>query len=66
MKSLLPVSRLVIETASFDIHKIVNPNLNGQDYQNGRQKDFYNVKQFILFRDEYSCQKCSGKNKDKA
>jgi hypothetical protein len=64
VKSLLPVSRLVIETASFDIHRIVNPNLNGQDYQNGRQKDFYNVKQFILFRDEYSCQKCSGKKKD--
>ena len=27
-------------------------------------KDFYNVKQFVLFRDEYSCQKCSGKKKD--
>jgi RRXRR protein/HNH endonuclease len=65
VKSILPVNRFVIETASFDIHKIVNPSVNGQDYQNGRQKDFYNVKQFILFRDEYSCQKCFGKNKDK-
>ena len=64
VKSLLPINRLVIETASFDIHKIVNPNIDGQDYQNGRQKDFYNVKQFVLFRDGYSCQKCSGKKKD--
>jgi hypothetical protein len=64
VKSLLFISHLVIETAAFDIHKIVNPNINGQDYQNGRQKDFYNVKQFVLFRDGYSCQKCSGKKKD--
>jgi hypothetical protein len=64
VKSLLPVSRLVIETASFDIHKIVNPNINDQGYQNGRQKEFYNVKLFILFRDEYLCQKCCGKKKD--
>jgi hypothetical protein len=64
VKSLLPVSRLVIETASFDIHKIVNSNIRDQDYQNGRQKDFYNVKQFVLYRDQYSCQKCSGKKKD--
>jgi hypothetical protein len=65
VKSILPVTRLVIETASFDIHKIVNPGVSGKNYQQGIQKDFYNIKQFILFRDEYSCQKCSGKKKDK-
>ena len=65
VKSILPISRLIIETASFDIHKIVNPDVSGEDYQNGRQKDFYNVKQFVLFRDEYSCQKCFNKKKDK-
>jgi hypothetical protein len=62
IQSILPISKLVIETASFDIHKITNPDV--ADYQNGPQKDFYNIRQFILSRDEYTCQKCSGKKKD--
>jgi hypothetical protein len=64
VKSILPITRLVIETASFDIHKIVNPSVTGQEYQEGRQKDFYNVKQFVLCRDNHTCQKCFGKKRD--
>lgn len=65
VKSILPITRLVIETASFDIHKIVNPTVCGAEYQEGRQKDFYNVKQFVLSRDGHICQKCKGTKKDK-
>ena len=64
VKRILPVTRTIIETASFDIHKIVNPDVSGEGYRQGRQKDFYNVKQFILSRDGHCCQKCSGKKKD--
>lgn len=56
VEKLLPVSKWISELASFDIHKISNPNV--KDYQKGQQKDFYNVKAFILDRDEYTCQKC--------
>ena len=59
VEHILPVSRWKVETASFDIHKIVKFKVKGKDYQNGNQKDFYNVKAYILDRDAYNCQKCS-------
>ena len=61
VESILPVSRWVVELASFDIHKIVNPDVTGKCYQEGNQKGFYNVKAFVLHRDEYTCQKCKTK-----
>ena len=56
IEKLLPVTQWVLELASFDIHKISNPNV--KDYQKGQQKDFYNIKAFILNRDDYTCQHC--------
>lgn len=56
IESILPVSCWLVETASFDIHKITNPSVEGKGYQSGNQKDFYNVKQYILYRDNYKCQ----------
>lgn len=52
-----------LELASFDIHKITNPEVTRFDYQKGKQKGFYNVKSFVLHRDNHSCQKCGGKKK---
>jgi hypothetical protein len=59
----LPESRKIIEIASFDIHKIVNPEVDKKPhlYQKGPQKCFYNVKQFVLHRDKYTCQECHAK-----
>ena len=37
---ILPISKIVVETASFDIQKIKNPNVDGEDYQNGEQMGF--------------------------
>lgn len=62
---VLPVTRWKVETASFDIHKITNPGIEGCDYQNGNQKGWYNVKAYVLHRDGYTCQHCKGKSKDK-
>jgi len=56
VEEILPVSEWKVETASFDIHKIVNPNVSGVGYQQGNQKGFYNVKAYILHRDNYTCQ----------
>jgi hypothetical protein len=56
VESILPVSRWKVELASFDIHKITNPDVSGVGYQDGVQKDYYNVKAYILHRDNYSCQ----------
>ena len=58
IKKILPVTQVIIETASFDIHKITNPEVFSSGYQEGRQKDFYNVKQYVLQRDKHTCKKC--------
>jgi hypothetical protein len=65
VESILPVTKWKVETASFDIHKITNPEVSGIEYQEGPQKGFYNVKAFVLDRDGYKCQHCKGKTKDK-
>jgi N6-L-threonylcarbamoyladenine synthase len=63
--SLLPVTKIVVEVASFDIQKIKNPNIEGKQYQQREQLDFWNVRQYVLWRDNYTCQHCKGKTKDK-
>lgn len=62
---ILPISRIVVETASFDIQKIKNPNIEGEDYQNGDQKGFWNIREYVLWRDGHTCQHCHGKSGDK-
>lgn len=62
---ILPISRIVVETASFDIQKIKNPNVEGEDYQNGEQMGFWNIREYILWRDGHTCHHCHGKSGDK-
>ena len=62
---ILPVTKLVIEVASFDIQKVKNPDIQGEEYQQGEQLDFWNVREYVLFRDNHECQYCHGKSKDK-
>lgn len=51
VESILPIKEWRVELASFDIHKITNPEVFGIGYQLGNQKDFYNVKAYVLSRD---------------
>lgn len=62
---ILPVTKITVETASFDIQKIKNPDIEGTDYQQGEQLDFWNVREYVLFRDGHVCQYCKGKSKDR-
>lgn len=62
---ILPITNLVVETASFDIQKIKNPDISGSAYQQGEQLDFWNIREYVLFRDNHLCQCCKGKSKDK-
>jgi hypothetical protein len=61
---LLPVSKSTIEVAQFDLQKIKYPEIAGVEYQQGPQLGFWNVREYVLFRDGYSCQWCKGKSKD--
>ena len=61
---ILPVTKIIVETASFDIQKIKDPDISGTGYQHGEQLDFWNVREYVLFRDGHTCQCCKGKSKD--
>ncbi len=65
ISKLLPITKVVVEVANFDIQKIKNPEISGKDYQNGEQKGFWNVREYVLYRDGHTCQICKGKSKDK-
>jgi RRXRR protein/HNH endonuclease len=62
---ILPIGTTTIEVAQFDIQKIRNPEMEGAGYQEGPQLGFWNVREYVLFRDGHRCQWCKGKSKDK-
>ena len=59
--SLLPVSRIVVEVAKFDIQKLKDALIKGEEYQHGEQYGFNNVKDYIRFRDGFKCRHCHRK-----
>ena len=61
---LLPVSKTTIEVAQFDAQKVKNDAIQGVEYQQGEQMGFWNVREYVLARDNHQCQHCKGKSKD--
>lgn len=64
MCNLVPNPMLHIEVGKFDAAKMINPEIQGIDYQHGQTYGFYDVRYFVFARDNYTCQ-CCGKSKDK-
>ena len=62
---ILPIAKIIVEVASFDIQKIKNPTISGTKYQQGERLGFWNIREYVLFRDGHTCQCCKGKSKDK-
>ena len=67
---ILPVASVIVEVAAFDVQKLkadaeglAKP--EGTDYQQGEQLGFWNVREYVLFRDGHQCQCCKGKSKNK-
>ena len=63
--SILPVSRIVIESASFDIQKIRDPGIEGEEYQQGEQLGYENVKAYVKARDGFRCRSCGSRDHGK-
>ena len=60
---ILPVTLVRVETAEFDTQRLKamlagKPLPVGTDYQLGQMYDEYNVRQYVLKRDNYTCQCC--------
>lgn len=62
---ILPVSKIIVEVAAFDTQKLKNPDISSIEYQQGEQMGFWNTREYVLFRDNHTCQCCRGKSKDK-
>ena len=62
---ILPITKIIVEVAAFDIQKIKDNTISGTGYQQGEQTGFWNVREYVLFRDGHTCQCCKGKSKDK-
>ena len=68
IKSILPITTIVLETGQFDTHlmknpSLVNPKIKHWGYQKGTNYGFENTKAMVLNRDNYTCQCCKGKHK---
>jgi len=65
----LPITSITVEVASFDT-QLLKAQLEGlslpqgKDYQQGELLD-WNLREYIFHRDNYTCQWCKGKSKDK-
>lgn len=61
---LLPITKTTIEVAQFDAQKIKNPDIKGDEYQQGEQMGFWNGREYVLARDGHKGVHCKGKSKD--
>lgn len=65
LQKILPISKIIVEVANFDIQKIKNPEIEGKLYQEGEMQGFWNLREYILHRDNHKCQNPDCKNKSK-
>ena len=68
--TILPISHISVETASFDLQKLKADLMGlaapkGAEYKWGEQLGFWNVREYVLSRDGHSCQCCKGRSKDR-
>ena len=67
---VIPITRVVVETASFDTQLIKaiekgEPIPEGKDYQHGERYGIETLREAVFYRDNYTCQICKGEKKDK-
>ena len=66
---MIPVSKITVETAAFDTQLLKSQEkglalLEGTDYQRGEQLGFWNVREYVMFRDGHTCRYCKGRSRD--
>ena len=55
---LLPITKIIVEMANFDIQKINNPNIQGKEYQQGNLCGYKNLQSYVIAREHNKCQLC--------
>ena len=57
----LPITRKIVEVATFDAHKMKNPEVSGVEYQQGKLKGF-EVREYLLEKWKRKCAYCGKKD----
>ncbi|GHO81365.1 hypothetical protein KSD_91360 [Ktedonobacter sp. SOSP1-85] len=67
VQAIFPITHIVLETGTFDPHALKHPEVLRKKWldQQGINYGFANTKAFVLTRDDYTCQQCKGKSKDR-
>ena len=52
-----------VEVGKFDVQKMMNPTIQGTEYQEGKTFSYHDVRYFVFARDYYTCQVCKKKNR---
>lgn len=61
VRKIVPISEVVVEYAKFDMQKLKDPTISGEEYQEGDLYGYLNMKAFISNRQKGKCLLC-GKN----
>lgn len=59
-QKLVPISKIVVERVKFDMQKMQNPDINGDEYQQGTLQG-YNVREYLLEKWGRKCAYCDKK-----
>jgi len=62
---IFPIQEVNIELGKFDMAKMKNPNIKGEEYQQGEQYGFFNVREAVFYRDGHKCQNPNCPDRDK-
>ena len=57
LKQILPITKVVVEVASFDQQKMQNPEISGIEYQQGELQG-YEIRQYLLEKFNHRCAYC--------
>ena len=61
IKKILPITRIIVEIASFDQQKMQNPEISGVEYQQGELQG-YEVREYLLEKFNRKCAYCGKKD----
>ena len=61
LKKIIPITRIIVEVASFDTQKMQNPEISGIEYQQGELRG-YEVREYLLEKWGRKCAYCGKTN----
>jgi len=56
LQSILPISKIIIEVANFDVQKIKNPKIEGKEFKKVNKKTFGTWENIFYIDDDHKCQ----------